>query len=294
MRTGFTYAALVLATALSAAGCAGKAEAGKPAGPTTTGTAAAPSPKPQATASKRPEPRTPAEFLDRAQEAMSGGHGWTFAVKGKEGLTAQGQTNAASYTATVQLTPKPDAFHQKGVSTSKGTHRSEEIFVIGATAYLKEAGQAWTHGPATDPDTQSKVEDPVLALRDFRTYLKNPADHLTLTRNSGEVQLQVTVSSKRFPEVRNRDVMKKVMVELDPTLRQLKKAGVPVNDDQLTLSHLSDTLTLDPGTHRITSHRLTFSVLIPYGRQGIVYSQDVREDSRGAFTGEIRLPAGVS
>ncbi|MBM9509456.1 hypothetical protein [Actinacidiphila acididurans] len=293
MRTGFGYAVLVLATALSAAGCAGKAEAGKPAEQTTTAAAATPSPKPQAAESKRPEPRTPGEFLDRAQEAMSGGHGWTFAVKGKEDLTAQGQTNAASYTAMVQLTPKPDAFHQKGVSTSKGNHRSEEIFVIGDTAYLKEAGTAWTHSPVTDPDTQSKVENPVLALRDFGTYLNNPADHLTMTKNSGEVQLQVTASSKRFPEVQNRDFMKKVKLELDPTLKQLKNAGVPVNDSQLTLSHLEDTLTLDPATHRITSHRFTFSVVIPYGQQGIVYSQDVREDSRGTFTGEIRLPAGV-
>jgi hypothetical protein len=283
MRTRSQCAVLVLALSLLSAACAGEAGKTEPAEPRETGTTAAPS----------PEPKTPADVLDSAEKAMAGQNGWTFAVTGKEGLVTQGQANSASYKATVQRTQKPDALHSMGVTTSKGDDRSEEIFVIGGTAYLKEASQGWKHGPVTDPDMQSKVEDPLGALEAFRTYLRNPADGVTLTTRPGQVQLQVRASSKRFPEMQGRDFMQKVRLELDPTLKQLEKAGVSVNEKQLTLSHLEETLILDPATHQIVSHRLQFSVVIPYGKDGITYTQDVQEHSHGVFGGEIQLPAGV-
>lgn len=289
MRTRLRYAVLVLALAVSSAACAGKAQRADPVKPAGTDTFATPVSTPKPT----PEPRTPGEFLDSAQKAMAGQNGWTFAVRGKEDLTAQGQTNAASYRATVQLTQRPETLHSQGVSVSKGKDRSEEIFVTGNTAYLKETGQSWQHGPVSEPEMQSKVEDPLAGLEAFRTYLRDPAVGVTLTRSACEVELRVRASSKKFSAVWNQGFMEKVRAELDSTMKQLEKAGVPVNEQQLTLSSLQDTLTLDSVTHRIVSHRFQFRVVIPYGQQGITYSQDVQEDARGVFGGDIRPPAGV-
>lgn len=213
--------------------------------------------------------------------------------QGEEDLTAQGQTNAASYRATVQLTQRPETLHSQGVSVSKGKDRSEEIFVTGNTAYLKETGQSWQHGPVSEPEMQSKVEDPLAGLEAFRTYLRDPAVGVTLTRSACEVELRVRASSKKFSAVWNQGFMEKVRAELDSTMKQLEKAGVPVNEQQFTLSSLQETLTLDSVTHRIVSHRFQFGVVIPYGQQGITYSQDVQEDARGVFGGDIRPPAGV-
>lgn len=77
-------------------------------------------------------------------------------------------------------------------------------------------------------------------------------------------------------------------------MAQLRKAGISANKNDLTLSHLTETLTLDAGTHQIKSHQLKFRFLIPYGNQNITYERDVAEEVQGIFDGSIELPAGVS
>jgi hypothetical protein len=293
MRTRLRHAVLVLALAVSSAACAGGTQRAEPANPAGTGTVAAQTQTPTPTPRPAPEPTTPGEFLDSARKAMAAQNGWTFAVTGKEDLTAQGQTSAASYRATVQLTQRPEALHSQGVSVSKGKDRSEEIFVDGNTVHLKQAGQAWRHGSLSDPEMQSKVEDPLTDLETFRAYLNDPAGGVTLARSAGKAELRVRVTSTKFSAVKNRRLMEKVRAELAGTVEQLRKAGVPVNEQQLTLASLQETLTLDPVTHRIMSHRFQLRVLIPYGQQNMTYSQDVQEDSRGVFAGDIRLPANA-
>ncbi|UGY93261.1 DUF6612 family protein [Streptomyces gobiensis] len=241
------------------------------------------------------EPKTPEDFLDRAEEAMGGEKGWMFRVKGNEGLVLQGQENTASYKATVKRTQEPEAFHSQGtITTSKGKNKPEEIFVIGGTAYIREGGEGWKQSPLSDPETKNKVEDPVMAIEAFRQYLKGSADDVTLAKRDGEVQLQVGVSSKKLPEVQDRAFVEKAVREMEPTLEQLKKAGVPVNKTQLTLSRLEETLVLDAKTHQIKTHQLKISFLIPYGGQSITYKQDVKEEMQGVFDGAIKLPAGVN
>jgi hypothetical protein len=293
MRTPLSYAVLGLALAVSSTACAGgsgRAEpATSPASATVAAATAAPTPTPTSTPTA--EPTTPGEFLDSARKAMAGQPGWTFAVDGKEDLTAQGRTSSASYRATVQFTERPAALHASGVSVSNGKDRSEEIFVTGTTVHLKEAGRPWQHGPVSDPGMQAKVEDPRADLEAFGAYLRDPEGGVTLTRSQGRVELRVRVSSTKVPQLRDRTLRQKVTAELDSTVTQLEKAGVPVDPRRLTVAGLQETLALDPVTHRIVSHRFRLRVLIPYGQQVITYAQDVREDARGVFGGDIRLPA---
>ncbi|MGW1028840.1 hypothetical protein ACWD4J_35050 [Streptomyces sp. NPDC002577] len=246
-----------------------------------------PSPKP---------PETPQEFLDRAEEAMAAGKGWTFAVRGKESLVLQGQQSGASYESTVRRTLVPDdAFHSTGTTTtSKGARKPEEIFVLDGTGYVKEGTAGWKKQPASDPEMENKVEDPLAAIGEFRSYLKESGGDVTLTRNGGEVTLQVSMSSRKLPQVQDRAYVKAAVRELNPTLKQLRSAGVSATDDQLTLSSLKQTLVLDAATYRITSHRFQFGFLIPYGGQNITYAQDVREENKGVFDGSIKPPADVN
>jgi hypothetical protein len=94
-------------------------------------------------------------------------------------------------------------------------------------------------------------------------------------------------------DVKDRPVVEKAVRELEPTLAQLRKSGVTAGESQILLDHVDEVLVLDAKTFRITSHRFECGFLIPYQGRTITYSQDVREENRGLFDGDIRLPAGV-
>jgi hypothetical protein len=237
-------------------------------------------------------PRTPEEFLARAREAMAAEDGWTFAVKGKEGVVLQGQGSAASYTSTVRRTQDPEALHSTGTIVSKGAGKPEEVFVVGGVGYVKEggAGAVWKKGPVSDSDIANKVEDPVDALDAFAGYGKG----VEVLKADGAVRLQVRVGSGLLGDLKGRPAVKKAVRELEPTLAQLRKSGVTAGGSQITLNRLDEVLVLDAKTFRVTSHRFECSFLIPYQGQSITYSQDVKEANRGVFDGDIRLPAGVS
>lgn len=232
-------------------------------------------------------PRTPGEFLERARKAMDAEGGWTFAVKGNEGLVLQGQTSAASYTSTVRRTQDPEALHSTGTIVSKGAGKPEEVFVVGGVGYVKEggAGAGWKKGPVSDPDIANKVEDPVDALEAFESYAKAGEGAVEVVKADGNVRLQVQVGSRRLAEVKNRPAVEKAARELEPTLAQLRKAGVTAGEEQILLNRLDEVLVLDAKTFRITSHRFECSFLIPYQGRTIAYSQNVREENRGCSTG---------
>jgi hypothetical protein len=248
-------------------------------------------------AEQSPEsPKSPEDFLNLAEAAMAGESGWTFSVTGSEGLTLQGQRNAATYRATVHRGTDPEALHSKGVSTSsKGTKKSQEIYVVDGTAYVKEDGTAWKRAPASDPEMENKTEDPVAAIEEFRRYAQaTGGGDVKLTETRGTVELRVARGKQKLAAVKDRAWAKKAQREFDPTAEQLRKAGVPVNKDQLTLSRLEEVLVLDAATYRLKSHRFEFGILVPYtGGGDIAYEQDVREDNQGAYAGQIELPAGV-
>ncbi|MFC7262630.1 hypothetical protein [Streptomyces lutosisoli] len=241
-------------------------------------------------------PRTPGEFLERAGKAMDAESGWTFAVKGNEGLVLQGQTSAASYTSTVRRTQDPEALHSTGTIVSKGAGKPEEVFVVGGVGYVKEGGTGavWKKGPVSDPDIANKMEDPVDALEAFESYAKAGEGAVEVVKADGDVRLEVNVASRRLAEVKNRPAVEKAARELEPTLAQLRKAGVTAGEEQILLNRLDEVLVLDAKTFRITSHRFECSFLILYQGRTIAYSQNVREENRGVFDGGIRLPAGVS
>lgn len=281
MRMHRRLAALVIPLSIALIGCSAEEQ------PTASVESAA-SKSPAVEKTEPAKPVTPGEFLDRAEQAMAAEGGWTFGVKGSEDLVFQGQASTASYEATAERTQDPSApsaLHSSGSVLSKGKRKPEEIFVIDGTAYVKEGTDAWKRGPASDPDMQNKVEDPVAALAEFRTYVQESGGNVTLTKAGGKVELQVRSKSRKLSQ--------KAMRELKPTLRQLQKAGVSATEDQLTLSRVEETLILDPATYRVESHRFRFGFLIPYGGQDITYGQDVTEEIRGVFDGDIELPAGI-
>lgn len=220
---------------------------------------------------------------------------WTFSVKGQEGLTLQGRKSAATYRATVRRGMEPEALHSQGVSTSsKGTTKNEEIYVVDGTAHLKEGSAPWKAAPTSDPEMQNKVEDAVAAIEEFREYAQAAGDEMTLTKTDGTIQLRVASDKQRLTAVRERAWVKKAQREFDPTAEQLRDAGIPVVDAQLTLSGLEEVLVLDAKTYRIKSHRFEFGFLVPYaGGRDITYEQDVRQENQGTFDGKIELPAGV-
>jgi hypothetical protein len=273
---------------LSLNGCAG--------GGGTAAARPAASAKPVKSPSKAAEPRTPEEILTRAQEAMSGQKGWTFTVKGSEGLTTQGRQNTATYTATVDRTEEPMALRSTGTTHAKGVAKPEEVYVVDGTGYVRKGGSGaqWKGGPLSDPEIADTVEDPIAALDAFRNYAQQgPADDVAIRRATGQVELRVTTDSAALPAVRDRGVVKKAVRELTPTLEQLRAAGVTASDDRITVQRVEEVLTLDPTTYRIMSHRFRCAFLIPYGGQNLRYSQDVTEHTQGVFTGTITLPAGI-
>ncbi|MGW1880997.1 hypothetical protein [Streptomyces sp. NPDC001970] len=288
MSTRRLTTALVLPLVLPLAAC-GAGEEPAEAGARNSGATPFAEPSPQS-------PESPQDFLDLAEKAMAGESGWTFSVTGREGLTFQGQQSAATYRATVRRGTEPEALHSEGVSTSsKGTKKGEEIYVVDGTAYLKEDGAAWKHAPASDPEMENKTEDPVAVIEEFRTYAQAAGGgDVKLTEADGTIELRVTGGGQKLTAVMDRAWAKKAEREFDPTAEQLRKAGVPVNEEQLTLSRLEEVLVLDATTYRIKSHRFEFGILAPYaGGEGIAYEQDVREENQGTYDGRIELPAGL-
>ncbi|MFE7235302.1 hypothetical protein ACWCRF_15610 [Streptomyces sp. NPDC002405] len=291
MRTSLRCAlVLVLPLVLSLDACG--VEAGEPAGAAGSPEVAAPSsatPEPSAT------PESPLDFLDLAAKAMAEEPAWTFSVKGEEGLTLQGQKNAATYRATVRRAMKPEVLRSEGVITSsKGTRKNEEMYVADGTAHLREGDAPWKHAPVTDPEMRNKVEDPVAVVEEFRTYAKAAGGDVKATdTGGGTVELRVASGKRKLSAVADRAWAKKAKREFDPTAEQLRKAGVAVEDAQLTLSGLDEVLVLDAKTYRIRSHRLDFGFLIPYGGADITFEQHVGEENQGVYAGRIEPPADV-
>lgn len=243
-----------------------------------------------------PAPESAEDFLALAEKAMAGEAAWTFAVKGREGLTLQGQKSDATYRATVHRGMAPEALHSQGVSTSsKGVRTSEEIYVVDGTAYLKKGDAPWKDAPASDPGMRNKVEDPVAAIEEFLAYAQTATgqDDVTLTEADGTVELRVGSDKQKLGAVRDQAWVKKAVREFDPTADQLRAAGVPVNNDQLTLSGLTEVLVLDATTYHVKSHRFEFGFLVPHGGQNIAFEQDVRQENRGTYDGQIELPADL-
>ncbi|MEU6881020.1 hypothetical protein [Streptomyces sp. NPDC046712] len=286
-------AVLVLPLTFSLAAC-GTADDDGAAGPTAASTPLRQE-SAEPTAAQTPEPESPEEFLDLAEKAMRGENAWTFSVRGQEGLTLQGQKSAATYRATVRRGMKSAALHSQGVSTgSKGTKKTEELYVVGDTAYLKEGGAAWKSVSAADPEMRNKAEDPVAVIQEFRMYAQARNGDVKLTEASGTVELRVESGRRQLTAVRDRAWAKKAEREFAPTAAQLRTAGIPVRNAELTLSGLEEVLVLDAKTYRIKSHRFEFGFLVPYNGQKITFEQDVREENTGTYDGRIELPAGVS
>ncbi|WP_405590664.1 hypothetical protein [Streptomyces sp. NBC_01092] len=282
MRRTFAVPAMLLAAALT--GCAGAADEGKPAGsaqPTAPSRQAAPA---------DPEPRTAAEFLARAEEAMAGQKGWTFTVKGREGLVLRGQENAATYTATVRRTTGDAwALHSTGSTLSKGVSKPEEIYVADGTAYVKKGSDAWEHGAVTDPEFADRVEDPLAALDAFQGY----GDNVTPARTGRQVELRVRTTAGPLTGVRDQDVVQKAVRELAPTLRQLRAAGIAAPESEIAVGGVEETLVLDAATYRITTHTFKCTFLIPYDGQRIRYEQDLTERTLGTYDGTVAKPEGL-
>ncbi|GAB3003020.1 hypothetical protein GCM10023080_080890 [Streptomyces pseudoechinosporeus] len=276
--------AVLLAAALT--GCSDPADEGKPVG------SEQPAAQKEQAAPAEPRPRTAAEFLARAEEAMAAEPGWTFEVKGREGLFLQGRENAATYTATVHRTTGEQwALHSTGTSrTSKGVTKPEEIYVVDGTAHAKEGTAAWQHGPLTDPEFADKVEDPIAALDAFRDY----GDAVSLAqRSDGRVELRVRTASTALSAVRGQDVVQKALRELEPTLKQLRAAGVTAPESEITVERVEESVVLDASTYQVTAHTFRCTFLVPYGGQDIRYDQEVAERTAGTYNEGVALPAGV-
>lgn len=278
---------LTLILSLALAGCAAEQDAAKPGGTR--------SPDVEQRQERSPEPETAGDFLDLAEEAMAGESGWTFAVRGEERLTLQGQENTASFEATLRRSQNPEALHSEGkVTDEDGASQTEEVYVVRGMAHVKEGDEGWREGPTSDPEMKNKIEDPVAAVERFRGYLKDGGDAVALTRTDGTIRLRVGIGSQQLSAVRDRGFVARAVREFEPTADQLRQAGVAVDEAQLTVSGLEETLVLDAERYRITSHRFAFGLLIPYGGDEIAYRQDVREENQGVFDGKIQLPAGVA
>lgn len=293
MRRRYRYvaAAPVCALLLTLVGCSvedGPAQPGGPEVPAAAQQDQSPESQPE------PQPETVADFLGLAEKAMANEDAWKFAVEGEEGLTLQGQEKTASFEATVRRSRQPDVLHSQGVVTGgDGSTEPEEIFVVGDTAYLKEEGGGWEQSPASAPETRSKVEDPVAVLKRFASYAEASGDAVTLTRTDGTIRLRVALDSRKLPDVRDLAFVQKALREFEPVARQLRDAGVAVDEDRVTVSELRETLVLDAGTYRLRTHRFRFALLLPYGGGDIAFEQDVRTENQGAFSGRMQLPEGV-
>ncbi|MEV7686312.1 hypothetical protein ACFW1F_19105 [Streptomyces bungoensis] len=242
---------------------------------------------------RKPEPKTAAQFVARAREAMGAEKGWTFALRGSESVVMQGQApSSATYAATVHRTTAPVALQQTGtVTTSKGERKPEAVYVVGGTGYVKEGADRWKKGPLSDPDIANEVEDPLAELDAFAGYAKSA----TVSRTAAGVRLRVSASGWQLSAARSRPALKRAVREVDPTLAQLRKAGVTATDSQITLKSLTETWDLGDGAqgYRVTFHCYTFTFLVPFRSGDITVSQEVRADARGVFDGTVALPPGA-
>ncbi|MGJ3560723.1 hypothetical protein ACR6C2_29190 [Streptomyces sp. INA 01156] len=105
------------------------------------------------------------------------------------------------------------------------------------------------------------------------------------TEGGGTVELRVVSGKQKLSVVQDRAWAKKAEREFDPTAEQLRAAGIPVEDGQVTLSDLEEVLVLDATSYRIESHRLEFGFLIPYNGQDITFEQKVSEANQGPYRG---------
>ncbi|MGW0081425.1 hypothetical protein [Streptomyces sp. NPDC003393] len=287
-----------VAVVVALSGCSGsdgtRKEAGRHA---STGAAEArPEPKnaPDTPAEPAAKPRTAAEFVARARRAMGAEKGWTFTLSGSESAVMRGQApSSATYAATVHRTTAPEALEQIGtITTGKGERKPELVYVVGGTGYVREGAGAWKKGPLSDPDIADDVEDPVAELAGFAAYAKSAK--VTDAGADGRVRLRVTASGWRLSAARGRPALKKAVREVQPTLAQLRKAGVRATDGRITLKSFDETWVLDPAHgYRIATHRYAFAFLVPYSGGDITVSQEVRAENYGVFTGTVTLPSGA-
>ncbi|MEV0176749.1 hypothetical protein AB0I00_37265 [Streptomyces sp. NPDC050803] len=251
----------------------------------------APTTAPSRQAAPAEQPTTAADFLDLADKAMSAQHGWTFSVRGSEGLDLGAERNSASYEATVRrTTDEPWALHSTGTSHRPSGDVAEEVYVVDGTGYVKEGSAGWQQGPLSDPEIANKTEDPLAALDAFREY----GDEVTVVRSDGRVELRVrTASSAALPDVRDQGVVEKALREYTPTLEQLRSSGVTADESAITVERAEESVVLDARTHRITAHVFRCTFTVPYGEQTISYSQEVTERNSGPYEGTIALPEAV-
>ncbi|WP_225836194.1 hypothetical protein [Streptomyces sp. NK08204] len=247
------------------------------------------------TAVPAPAPKTAVQFVVRARQALSAEKGWTFALRGSESAVMQGQApNTATYAATVHRTTAPAALQQTGtITTGKGERKAEVVYVVGGVGYVKEGDAGWKKGPVSQADIANDVEDPVAELDAFAGYSKSAK----VTRpgaGGGSVRLEVTASGWQLPAARSRPALQRAVREVEPTLAQLRRAGVTATDGQITLQSSTETWDLDARHgYRPTAHRYAFTFLVPFRGGDITISQEVRADNRGVFSGSVALPAGA-
>ncbi|WP_250400784.1 hypothetical protein [Streptomyces cellostaticus] len=223
---------------------------------------------------------------------MKDERGWTFALRGSESAVMRGQPpSSATFTATVHRVNAPGALQQTGtVTTGKGERRSELVYVVGGTGYVKDGAGAWRKGPLSDPGIANDVEDPLAELDAFAAYAES-AEVIRRAAADGGVRLQVGASGWQLSAARDRPALKRAVREVEPTLAQLRKAGVTAADGSITLESLTETWDLDAAHgYRVASHRYAFTFLVPFRGGDITVSQEVRADNRGPFTGRVALP----
>ncbi|WP_432043158.1 hypothetical protein [Streptomyces cadmiisoli] len=216
-----------------------------------------------------------------------------FDLRGSESAAVQGQApSSATYAATVHRTTAPEALQQTGtITTSKGERKSEVVYVVDGTGYVKKGAEAWIKGPLADPGVANSVEDPVSELDAFVAYAKSAIVRRTGATGEG-VRLQVTHDGGRLSAARERPALKRAVREVEPTLTQLREVGVTATDGQITLKSFTETWDLDAAQgYRLTSHRYTLTLLVPFQGGDITVSQEVRADNRGVFSGSVTLPS---
>ncbi|MET9670865.1 hypothetical protein ABZY19_36875 [Streptomyces sp. NPDC006475] len=194
----------------------------------------------------------------------------------------------------MRRTSEPKALHSTGTIVTKDKKTPLEVFVVGATAHVREGepGTVWKKGPMSDPKFVSQVEDAVAALESFEEYAQDNGG-VRVVEADGEIRLQARIPSGYLADRTQKPAVEKAGREIDPIVAQLRKRGASASADRIALRDLEEDLVLDADTFRIKSHRLAFRFLIPYQGQRMTYSQEVREDVRGPFAGVIELPAGA-
>ncbi|OXY98425.1 hypothetical protein [Streptomyces diastatochromogenes] len=282
---------LVAVAVAVSSGCSSHDGERKPAGRHTSSKTAQAQPEPKVT--PKPEPRTAAQFVARAREAMGAEKGWTFALRGSESAVMQGQApSGATYAATVHRTTAPVALRQTGtVTTSKGEREPEVVYVVGGTGYVKKGAEGWKKGALSEPGIANDVEDPLAELDAFAAYAKSA----TVSRTGAGVRLRVRASGWQLSAARDRPALKRAVREVEPVLGQLRKAGVTATDGHITLRSFAETWDLGDGAqgYRVVAHRYAFTFLVPFQGGDITVSQEVRADNRGVFDGNVALPSGV-